>query len=423
MNKTINRKHSARTAFVLLLAGILLCSVLVTACAEYSQVPAQAGEALQHPHGTIVHYKQNGIEAMDPENGTELILSMNWDSLHVESDTHPEAAAVISETLAGMEDAWYIGENDPDMPGYGYNAMLANAEDEYAVRREYGGEMYPLESDRNHEVLRADDEILIILGSSYVYLGGAHGSTSNEALCFDMQTGRKLLLEDLAADAETLKTTLVQEMVNLVEEDRDGYYSDHISFVEPEEYPSAFAALLRDGAWYPGNDGFHLFSDQYELGPYAAGMTDFVIPYERLQDVLDERWIPEEPAGGASVTVLPEAIVPKGTVEIVDLVNAAAENTENTVHCLLLCEGEARDVAIMTGEMGENYLTGGLRFWPEETVWYGETLSDNALQLDLFFPGDMPTTMLRYRDAMGVHELLFTLSGMDGSVFLMENAK
>ncbi|MBO5543052.1 MAG: DUF3298 domain-containing protein [Oscillospiraceae bacterium] len=421
-----NRKHPMRLALALLLAGMLAGSVCVTAGAEDAGAAAPVGEALEHPHGTIVHYAYNTREAMDPENGTELILSMTWDSLRVESDIHPEAAAAISETLAGMEDAWYIGESDPDMPSYGYNTMLGTAEDDYAVRREYGGEIVPLESDRTHQVLRADDEVLVLMSTSYVYLGGAHGSTIDDAICFDMRTGEKLVLEDLAADAEELKTALVQEMVKLAEEDRDGYYSDQISFVEPADYHAAFAALLRDGAWYPGNDGFHLFSDQYELGPYAAGMTDFVIPYESLEGILDARWIPQEPAGTAAFTVVPEAIVPKGQTEIVDLVNMAGDSTENAAHCLLLCEGEAKDVTLLAGGMQEGYGADGqptLFFWETDTLWYGETLCDNALQLDILFPGDLPTSMLRYRDAAGVHELLFSLSGLDGSVLLTENTR
>ena len=104
----------------------------------------------------------------------------------------------------------------------------------------------------------------------------------------------------------------------------------------------------------------------------------------------------------------------------------AGDSAENAAHCLLLCEGEAKDVTLLAGGMQEGYGADGqptLFFWETDTLWYGETLCDNALQLDILFPGDLPTAMLRYRDAAGVHELLFSLSGLDGSVLLTENTR
>ena len=421
----MKNKRNARQRMTAAFAAVLAALLLGTCCAAGAENAAEAvqvGEELQHAHGTIVHYTGNTRDAYDPENGTELILSMAWDSVQVESDTHPEAAAVITETLAGIEDAWYTDEGNQEWMGSGYNTLLAQAEDDYAVRKEYGGEMIPLESTHTVSVLRADDEILVVLLSNYLYLGGAHGGHETEALCFDMRDGRQLCLEDLAGDAYALKTALVQEMLNLADEDADGYYSGHIDLTEREEWPAAFSRLLRDGAWYPGNDGLCLFSSEYELGSYASGITEFVIPYEKLEGLLDSRWVPGQPAAGeATFTVLPEAIVPKGRFEIVDLVDTAGENTEYANYCLLLCEGEARDVTVFSGSMTESYLTDGLVFWPEQTLWYGETLSDNALQMVLLFPGDLPTTMLRYRDGAGTHELLFSLSGLDGSILLTEN--
>ena len=61
------------------------------------------------------------------------------------------------------------------------------------------------------------------------------------------------------------------------------------------------------------------------------------------------------------------------------------------------------------------------RFVPQVQLFHCGSLRDCALQLALLFPGDLPNTMLRYRDGAGEHEYLITLSGEDGSILLVGN--
>ncbi len=316
-----------------------------------------------------------------------------------------------TESLAAMEDAWYTGGSVEEGYDYGYNGMLEIAEDNYGFASEYGGPM-EMEADRTVSVVHADSDYCAFLITSYYFTGGVHGTYSTEAVCFDSQTGERLTLDSMSSDPEAFRLRLVEEMLKLVEEDKDGYYSERLSLTEPGNYATAFAALLREGSWYPGRDAFYVFSTLYELGPYAAGITEFAIPYENLKGILDERWIPRQTEEEARLRIDPVTDVPEGSVEIADLL-VIGEGGETT---LLICEGELTDLEVSTCSTGYDN-----RFYPDRELYYCGRIKNAAIQMALLMQGDLPDTMIRYRDGNGEHELLISLSGENGSYLLTEN--
>ena len=359
--------------------------------------------------GLMVHLERTTREAFDPESGSERILTFAWDSVQVQSDLYPDAASKITETMAGLEDAWYTGTDaEGDAYMFGYSSMLGAAEDNYNMVQQGQGMVTEFSSTRYITVLRADPEICVFLVNYYVYMAGAHGSYKNEAVCFDARTGERLTLADLSGDEAALKAKLLSEMNALADEDKDGYYSERM--FEDVDRSTAFPALLREGSWYPGENGFNVFSEIYELGPYAAGITEFVIPYENLASALDARWVPQTPTLTAEVEPLSMDMVPEGSLDIADRVIVG----EGGDPWLLFCQGEAKDLSIWTGSFGES-------FFPESEVFFCGSLKDAALQVAVEFPGDLPTTMLRYTDLDGVHEYLIELSGENGDLVLVEN--
>lgn len=370
---------------------------------------AQPAELAVPNHGMLIHLERTTKEAFDPAEGKFRILTFAWDSLKAESDRYPEAAAAITEKMAALQDAWYTGNGSSEYDIYGYNNMLAAAEDNFAIMQEYG-DLPECSATRYISVLRADDDMCVFLVNTYIYLGGAHGSYSTEAICFDAKSGARLTIGGLSPNEEDLRAKLLSEMLRLAKEDRDGYYSDRISLTDPADYEAAFQALIRDGSWYPDEDGFHLFSELYELGPYAAGITDFVIPYDSLIGLLDPRWIPKPADTEVSVKVLPLSGLEEGSMEIVDRI-AVGDGGEAF---LITFDGTARNVEICTAYFAD-------RFYEDEGLFFCGELQNCALQLALLFPGDMPNTMLRYRDSAGMHEYMIALSGKDGSIILAEN--
>ena len=128
---------------------------------------------------------------------------------------------------------------------------------------------------------------------------------------------------------------------------------------------------------------------------------------EQLLTAVNARW-PEAPASEtADVTIQPMDNVSAAGVEIVDQVVIG----DGGEAYLLTFSGTALDVEICSVTFTD-------RFTVDQQLFFCDELSDCALQLALMFPGDLPNTMLRWRDSAGEHESLVMLSGEDGHIFL-----
>lgn len=148
---------------------------------------------------------------------------------------------------------------------------------------------------------------------------------------------------------------------------------------------------------YDPGTGTLLFSDRAAEDP------------EELYTVLNSHWTESVAAGEASVTIRAMDELREDGSEIVDQVVVG----DGGEAFLLTFSGTALDVEICSVTFTD-------RFTVEQQLFCCSELSECALQLALLFPGDLPNTMLRYRDSAGEHEYLVTLSGEDGHIFLSE---
>ena len=364
-------------------------------------------------HRVTVNFDTTSYECYDPPSGLQRILTFSYVTPKIRIVGRPEAAERINEFLARMDETYYTGNDYGDGPATGFNGMLEIAEDNYAYAVTMKDRSLPLEfsASRTAKVGRIDDRVIDIILSSYEYTGGAHGMSVDRAYVFDCESGERLQLDQLAEDPEAFRDLLLQMMLQAVKENPE-YYAEHISdeMVAPDSYETAFAALLREGAWYFSNEGLVLFSDLYELAPYAAGVTEFVIPYERLQGVMLDKYLPGERDGAGEFRVIPMEQVLEGSLELLDKIT-----DKEGVELCLLAEGTVYDVYLSNVFYTD-------RFYEHQQLWCSSFMSDSALQIVTTIPEGIPDLMIRYTTADGqqVRKLL-TQSGLDGSYQLTDD--
>lgn len=355
--------------------------------------------------------------AYDPAEGTELILTFSYDMPRVYAEGYPEAAARINETLATVEEFFYTG-NSYGQEGYysGYSAMLEIAEDNftYAYNTVDSGLPLELSDTLTARVTRADEGVLSVCYTENSYTGGAHGTYSLRGYNFHMATGEALSLDRLSTDHDALADFLVQFMLDLAEQDADGYYSAKLdpSFFPDGSREEAFRALLREGSWYFDRDGMVLFSSLYELGPYAAGIVEFHIPYAALEGKIDSRWLyPTERHGKGKLSVCELDALEGGDTEIIDKLTV----TEGGQDLCVVVDGRIYDVSVSTVYYVD-------RFYENAQLWYASTLSDCALQLEVVVPEGLPNLLITYYTADGErHGKLLSQSGLDGTYMLVDD--
>ena len=375
------------------------------------------------PQHVIVSMEKHSEEHYDPQNGDTLILSFSYETPRVYIEGRPEASNAVNEYIATVDETYYtgndygIGEGIGDYAMSGLNGMLEMATDNYSYAVENGVTDMPLEfsSSRTGRVERIDSRVLSMVYTAYTYTGGVHGSYFDTGYSFDTESGEYVTLDMLSGNFDELKAFLADYMIGLYTADKDGYYSARVfaDMVTDGDVNAAIAALVRDGSWYFSEDGMVIYSTIYELGPYAAGIVDFVIPYSDLAGHIDDKWLPaERTAEGGSLTLKAQSDIADGSIEIIDKVTVDAEGEA----LCLEADGTVYDVRLASVDYSD-------RFYETAQLWACSYMSDCVLQLDTMIPDGMPDLMVSFRDASGAQtRLLLTQSGENGAYILMNDS-
>jgi hypothetical protein len=126
--------------------------------------------------------------------------------------------------------------------------------------------------DGNVSVLIASDTLISLQVDSETFTGGAHGSFTTRFVNVDPMTGTAYMLDAL------LQPGYEEELSSLAEED----------FMR-QRMPEGDTTGTEFGTPFKLNDnygfrkeGIVFYFNDYELGSYAEGSTEILIPYERL---------------------------------------------------------------------------------------------------------------------------------------------
>jgi len=126
----------------------------------------------------------------------------------------------------------------------------------------------------DYKVVRDDEKLLSLLLYKYRYTGGAHGTTVVDGLVYDKQNGVRLPLEKfLRITPEELREEVTRALYTLEDGQliaKEGYWPQELTKV-PQDY-------------YIDKDGtVGLIFQQYEIAPYAAGITVARLTAERAE--------------------------------------------------------------------------------------------------------------------------------------------
>lgn len=124
------------------------------------------------------------------------------------------------------------------------------------------------------------DTLISMLGTGYWNSGGAHPTSFYETRNFDLSSGRFFTFGELSDHEEECRSSVAEEILRqIVEQGMDEWYYED------------FEALVRDfvGTQMSFDDeGMTVYFEEGILGPHAAGIPCFKIPYAVFSDYLSE---------------------------------------------------------------------------------------------------------------------------------------
>lgn len=135
-------------------------------------------------------------------------------------------------------------------------------------------------------ILNAKGPLVTVVLNSSSYLGGAHGSSSQQYYNFDLEKKKLIKLHEVLAPNQ------LAALENQAHEAFKTWVIESKLANDVSEYEQAWKFKLSDN-YYLSKQGLILQYGEYEIGPYVVGLPRLTIPYEQLQTILKKQYLPE----------------------------------------------------------------------------------------------------------------------------------
>lgn len=204
------------------------------------------------------------------EDGT--VYYSRWaDYPVVTMEGNPEAAEKINADIRARIDACKAYTETEEWA----EELLQDMEDPDFIPLDYNDGL-------TFQTVRADSNVISFRLLYETYSGGAHGSQTARGANYDTKTGELIAFSDLSDDPVAFREDTLAYNQQLAQTES---YAMRMFSADDITNGSLESVLYADDAWYLSTSGLVFMSDPYALGPYAAGIIEFIIPYADLKDM------------------------------------------------------------------------------------------------------------------------------------------
>jgi hypothetical protein len=164
----------------------------------------------------------------------------------------------------------YFGEKPTKAKSY--NELMTSFIKSYEELQKDFSESFPWEAKVKARVDYQSDSIINVKVNSYMFTGGAHGYEGNRSLIFNAQTGRSLNYDQIFKDKKAF-TAFAEKKFRTKFKIPAGksINSTGLMFVDDK-------FILPQNIFYT-DKGLQLFYNPYEVGSFADGSKELLIPY------------------------------------------------------------------------------------------------------------------------------------------------
>lgn len=208
------------------------------------------------------------------DDNVTVLLEAEESKVSVENEGFAALNNALTERFAGIEEDTY-------------EQLLESAKEHYEVSAMEDVEYFPTYySNEVVELARCDSSVLSLRIYYGDYTGGAHGMYAYDGATFDVESGKELSISDILTDKAGFYETAPAYIADVLYEE----YGDELF---PEYRECVDEAFGEDGSlnWYLNATGIVVIYNPYELGPYAMGEVEVVLPYEEFAKYIDTKYI------------------------------------------------------------------------------------------------------------------------------------
>lgn len=242
-----------------------------TSTADDENAPSKDSDAGNVAASDVVSIETETFEdAETAENGT-LIYERSYNIPTVTIAGNEEAGEMINSDLHSRVDAFTASEQ-----------MRNDALEFYEVSSKEDFSFHEYTESQFFSAVRSDTNVISFVISADSYTGGAHGFYAESGINYDAKTGKLINFEELSEDPDKFYNETLAYNRELAQTDEYKERMFEEGFLGEDEFENV---LYGDEKWYLSDEGLVFISNPYELGPYAAGIINFVIPYDKLSEM------------------------------------------------------------------------------------------------------------------------------------------
>ena len=155
------------------------------------------------------------------------------------------------------------------------------AKEDYKYVSESGLDWYVYADEMTMEQpYQTDGGLLSIYAAAYCWTGGAHPNNGFATWNYDLNEGKFLQYSDFTDDEEAFRAAVADEILSQIDE--EGIAEDLFEDYEASVQELSYAEVYFDEA------GMIVCFPEYILGPHAAGLLSFTVPYETINGVMND---------------------------------------------------------------------------------------------------------------------------------------
>lgn len=252
---------------------LLFCSVLIfIACRNENDNKNNANyttDTLSYTYDSVKVYSKNYVKNESNLGDTTKAII-----------TYPVFKNINLNSFIERKVANYFGE-DEQLISYKYvaNSFVKGYDEFFHENKETFQDWFLI---INISVLNQQKDYISLKYTHSDYSGGAHPNTNITFINYNPQTGHAITLDTLIKADKKLELTTIGENIFRKNENislnaslADNYFFENGKFFLPENF-------------YISKKGLVFLYNPYEIKPYAAGITELVIPFSYLKDLIKQ---------------------------------------------------------------------------------------------------------------------------------------
>jgi hypothetical protein len=221
-------------------------------------------------HYTYKTIKERAADCGTKPDSTCTVVKVNYPVF--------ESAKTLNDTITRKLTAMFAMDGKPDSSLELMTKKFLKSYDDFKKDDSRSGMFFTL--DDSVKVIHQDSSLTTLQVSGYSYQGGAHGGSFTGFINWDVKAKKNLRLDDIFAAGYHEKLTTIAEGIFRKDEKLSGTASlaDNYFFKDNK------FALNENLSITPL--GIKFLYNQYEIKPYAAGITELFIPYAQIKSLL-----------------------------------------------------------------------------------------------------------------------------------------